>query len=145
MQFTEAVRSCLLNYVTFSGRARRSEYWYFVLFSVLGNIALSLIDRRLLGSGMESTQTLSSLFSLAIFLPTISVAVRRLHDVGRSGWWWWLWMIPMIGWIVLLVWNVSKGNDGPNEYGDDPFDGDQDGGQDSYSRKSSIPRVAPKD
>jgi uncharacterized membrane protein YhaH (DUF805 family) len=148
MGIVEAVKSCFNNYITFSGRARRSEYWYFVLFSIIGSIALGLVDRAIFGAAVETIDMgdggymmqrpglLESLFSLAILLPTISVAVRRLHDTGRSGWWLLIGLIPLIGWIVLLVWYVSRGTVGDNEYGPDPL---SDGGS-PYSSIPNVPR-----
>lgn len=144
MTFGEAIRACLSQYVTFSGRARRSEFWYFALFTFLTGSALSLVDSATFGTGPEDAQVFSSLFSLAIFLPTLSVAVRRLHDLDRSGWWWWLWLLPIIGWIILLIWNASKGTDGANQYGADPFGEDFAGHSDrmAATHASSIPKVS---
>ncbi len=114
MGFGEAISKCLNNYVTFSGRARRSEYWYFVLFNILASFAASALDMAI------GTMILQLLVALGLFLPGISVTVRRLHDKDRSGWWYWLVLIPLIGWIVLLVWFVQKGTDGDNRFGADP-------------------------
>jgi len=84
MTFSEAISSGFRNYVGFSGRASRSEFWYWVLFSVLVSIALSIIDLALLSG---KTTVLSSIWSLATLLPSLAVGVRRLHDTDRSGWW----------------------------------------------------------
>lgn len=81
MDFTQAVQSGFKNYVNFQGRACRSEYWYFVLFILLGGIVTGIIDK----SG--NSHTFRSLFDLVTLLPALSVAVRRMHDINRSGWW----------------------------------------------------------
>ena len=92
MTFTEAVKTCLSKYADFKGRATRAEYWWFVLFIVLVSIATSFVS-----------QTLNAVFSLAVILPSIAAAARRLHDTNRSGWWQLLNLAPLIGSIVLIV------------------------------------------
>ena len=153
MDFKTAVRTCFQKYVTFSGRAQRSEFWWYVLFIVIAGIVASLVDLMLFGTTTTTNTSISSesdftpistLFSLVTFLPSISVAVRRLHDTDRSGWWWWIILIPLIGWIILIVWYATKGTDGDNRFGTDPFGGDSTGYDDTYSRPSSIPSV-PRD
>jgi uncharacterized membrane protein YhaH (DUF805 family) len=122
----------LKQYVDFSGRARRREYWMFVLVNVVIVIALSVID-TLLGTGgfratagggsfyaANSLGLLSGLYTLAVLLPSIAVTVRRLHDTDRSGWWILLGFIPIIGGIILLVFYVLEGTRGPNRFGPDP-------------------------
>jgi uncharacterized membrane protein YhaH (DUF805 family) len=101
--------------VNFSSRACRSEYWYWVLFIILADIVAGIIDYAL---GM---QIVSSLFGLVTLLPGIAVSIRRLHDLDRTGWWILLGLIPIIGWIILLIWYISKGTDGPNRFGPDPL------------------------
>ena len=103
MSFTQAITSGFQNYVNFSGRAMRSAYWYWVLFYFIVSIVTLLIDRMLFGDSMVSP--LNSLAALALLLPSLAVAVRRLHDIDRSGWWVLLWFIPIIGWIVLIIWH----------------------------------------
>lgn len=148
MDFMTSIKTCFSKYVTFSGRAQRSELWWFVLFTFLVSIALSVVDSVLFGtttttatSFESSTDTpiLSGLFSLAVILPSISVAVRRLHDLDRTGWWYWLFLVPIIGFIILIVWFASKGTDGENRFGPDPLGGENREGGDF--RKSSIPSV----
>lgn len=110
----------LKNYVNFSGRARRKEYWMFFLISVLIGFGLGLIDGVL---GLHSTGSigmLGLLYNLFILLPSFAVGARRLHDLGRSGWWQLIVLIPIIGVIVLIVWYASEGESGSNAYGDDP-------------------------
>lgn len=93
--FGQAIGSYFKNYVNFSGRASRSEFWYSVLFAVLVSVALYLVDR---------SETLNLIWSLATFLPSIAIAARRLHDVNRSGWWQLLALLFPIGTVVVLVW-----------------------------------------
>lgn len=123
MDFQTAVRTCFQKYATISGRARRSEYWWFALFLLIGNGVLSLVDTILFGDA----NVLSAIFSLATLVPSICAGGRRLHDTGRSAWWLLLGLIPLIGFLVLLWWFVQKGTDGSNEYGPDPLAGDQTG------------------
>ena len=134
MGFTEAIKTNFSKYVTFSGRAPRSEFWWWALFTFLGNLILGAIDMALFGTtvvGPEgfSAQTnfspLAGIFSLAVLLPSISVAVRRLHDTNRSGWWWWLILIPLVGIIVLIVFWATEGTRGTNTYGEDPLESDR--------------------
>ena len=111
----------LKKYATFSGRAQRAEYWYFVLFYILIFIGLSILD-GMTGSFSEAAGMgfLGGIFSLALLLPSIAVGVRRLHDTGRSGWWLLLALIPLIGAIVLLVFTVQDSTPGENQYGPNP-------------------------
>jgi uncharacterized membrane protein YhaH (DUF805 family) len=107
----------LKNYVGFSGRARRTEYWMFVLFHLIAVVVLSVLDGLVFQDGQGY---LTPAYVLLSILPTLAVVVRRLHDTGRSGWWYLISLVPLVGGIVLLVFTVSEGNMGPNEYGDDP-------------------------
>jgi uncharacterized membrane protein YhaH (DUF805 family) len=120
MSFQDAVRTCLTQkYADFSGRARRSEYWWFFLFNVLVGIAASVIDSILgtrYGSGTGLVQALAQ---LALLIPGIAVGVRRLHDTGRSGWWLLIGLVPLVGWIVLLVFLVQD-SQGENQHGPSP-------------------------
>lgn len=116
MDFKTSVSTVLNKYIEFSGRASRSEFWSFVLFSVIGNIITGILDEVL-----GTVAAINLLFSLAILLPSIAVGVRRLHDIDRSGWWLLLSFIPIVGWLVLLYFNVQKGTDGENRFGADPL------------------------
>ena len=115
----------LKNYVGFSGRARRKEYWMFVLFNIIFAVAAMILDNVL---GLASKQTgygpIYGLYILAILLPSIAVTTRRLHDIGKSGWWQLLGLIPLIGAIVLIVWAAKEGDHGDNAYGPDPKAGE---------------------
>lgn len=109
----------LRQYADFDGRARRTEYWMFTLINLLISLSLSalqyLLDVSLFG-------IISSIYSIAVLIPTIAVAIRRLHDIGKSGWFLLLAVIPIIGAIWLLVLFVTDGNPHENEYGPDPKD-----------------------
>jgi uncharacterized membrane protein YhaH (DUF805 family) len=111
----------LKKYAVFSGRSQRSEYWFFVLFCLLISIALSVVD-WMLGRYSASAQIglLSGVFSLAMIVPSIAVAARRLHDTGRSGWWQLLSLLPLVGVIVLIVFLAQDSKSGQNQYGPSP-------------------------
>lgn len=119
--YMEALRK----YATFTGRARRREYWFFQLFVALGMIAFALIDRVTGSFDPEvGLGLLSGLFGLAMFVPNIAVSIRRLHDTDRSGWWLLLCFLPIIGIIVLLVFFVLDGTRGSNRFGENPKGGE---------------------
>jgi uncharacterized membrane protein YhaH (DUF805 family) len=129
MGFGQAISTCFSKYVTFQGRARRSEFWWWVLFIVIGSMIAGFLDGLFSTTysfgGEEDvtvyTQTgwIGSVFFLVTLLPGISVAVRRLHDTDKSGWWWWLGFLCFIGWIVLFIFYVS--DSGPdNRFGPNP-------------------------
>jgi uncharacterized membrane protein YhaH (DUF805 family) len=121
MNFPTAIQTCLSKYVVWQGRAPRSELWFFHLFVLLAYAAAMIVD-GVLGTHPEGHVGLFySLTSLAIFLPAIAVAVRRLHDLGRSGWWYWIVLIPIVGIIILLVGYCQRGTSGPNSYAPDPL------------------------
>lgn len=107
------------HYIDFDGRARRKAYWMFTLF----NIAISLGITLVVGLVSESLASgLSGLLALALFLPGLGLAVRRLHDTGRSGWYLLVLLVPIVGAFILLYFMVTEGDAGPNEYGPDPKD-----------------------
>lgn len=111
----------LKKYATFSGRSQRAEYWYFFLFYVLIGIGLSFVDYFLgLFDAVTEVGLLSGAFSLAVLIPSIAVAVRRLHDISRTGWWLLIGFIPVVGTIVLLVFLVLDSTPGDNAYGPNP-------------------------
>jgi uncharacterized membrane protein YhaH (DUF805 family) len=114
MNFQQAIASGFQNYVNFAGRAVRSEYWYWVLFSVLGGLVTGILDGALFTT--DSISPLNSIFGLLTFLPSLAVGVRRLHDIDRTGWWV-LIAFTIIGIIVLIVWACQKSDPGPNRYG----------------------------
>jgi uncharacterized membrane protein YhaH (DUF805 family) len=115
MGFGQAISAGFSNYMNFSGRACRSEYWYWILFIIIADIVAAIIDQAL------GIQLVTGLFGLVTIIPNIAIAIRRLHDLDRTGWWVLLGFIPLIGWIILLIWYVTKGTDGPNRFGPDPL------------------------
>ncbi|GAA4890624.1 DUF805 domain-containing protein [Actinomycetospora straminea] len=118
----------LKQYADFNGRARRTEFWMFVLFNILAAIVLSIIDVLIGTASFSSTGTgfamsgglLTTIYQLAVLIPSLAVGARRLHDTGRSGWWQLLALIPIVGAIILIVWWATDGQPGANEHGMNP-------------------------
>ena len=111
----------LKKYAVFSGRTRRKEYWYFILFNTLISIALTIIDGVTGTLNVEAgVGLLSGIYAFVVLIPSIAVAVRRLHDTNRSGWWLFIMLIPIIGAIVLIVFFVSDSKPEENQYGLNP-------------------------
>ena len=106
----------LKKYAEFSGRARRKEFWMFFLFNLIVAVIISVIDMMIFGS----PGILYGLYTLAVLLPVLGVTVRRLHDTGRTGWWVLAMLIPVIGFIVWIIFMVLEGQPGDNEYGPNP-------------------------
>jgi len=108
-------------YAVFAGRARRKEYWYFLLFNILASLLLGFIDGV---TGMFSPEAgmglLGGLYTLAVLIPGIAVSVRRLHDTNHSGWWLFIALVPIIGSIVLIVFMVRDSQQAENDYGPNP-------------------------
>lgn len=133
MNFVQSVKSVYGNFVNFSGRACRSEYWWFVLFNIIVSVVVGIIEVSLgLGSGVVSSGgggvsasfaggPLSIIWMLINIIPGIAVGVRRMHDTDRSGWWLLIALIPIVGGIILIVWFATKGTTGPNRFGEDPL------------------------
>lgn len=132
MDFTTAVKTCFNKYATFSGRAVRSEYWWFVLFLIIANIVASVLDMAIMGNGGMGFQPISTIFALATLLPSLAAGARRLHDTGRTGWWLLLAFIPILGAIILIWFLAQRGEDGTNAYGPAPA---------AAGAGTSIPRV----
>jgi len=105
MTFVESIKTCFSKYADFNGRASRSEFWWWVLFVFLASAAASIVSPML-----------SGLFSLAVLLPNIAVAARRLHDTDRSGWFQLVVLIPVIGWLLMIYWCVQEAKS-PNRFG----------------------------
>jgi uncharacterized membrane protein YhaH (DUF805 family) len=110
-------------YATFSGRAARSELWWFALFSVMVCIVLNIIDGAIFGTATNGIGILGLVWALAVIVPSIAVAVRRLHDLDKSGWWYLLIFIPLIGVLVLIYFFVQRGTAGAKQFGADPLAG----------------------
>jgi len=118
MDFVTAVKTCILQkYMDFNGRARRSEYWWFVLFYVFANLIASLVDGFVLG-GLPVLQVI---LWLGLLLPSVGVAIRRLHDTDRTGWWLLLMLVPVIGAVIVIIFLCLRGTSGPNRFGPDPL------------------------
>ena len=105
----KAVKTCFAKYAEFGGRAARPEFWWFALFQF---VVLTVI-------GMVS-QVLYGIVALGLLLPALAVGSRRLHDINKSAWLMLLWLIPVIGWILLIYWAAQPGDAGPNSYGEPP-------------------------
>jgi len=116
---------CFQKYVDFNGRAPRAEYWYFILGVFLIGLGIGLVSGILdfVPGGRTLGHLILALFELGIFLPGLAVAVRRLHDTDKSGWWYLIALVPLIGGIVLLIFFCTKGSYGPNRFGPDPYGG----------------------
>lgn len=138
MNFTQAVSSGYRKYFAFQGRASRSEYWWWFLFFLLSCVVVGVVEITLgLGNGMLSVAggvaggeasgsytggPLSNIWLLVNLLPGITISVRRLHDTDRSGWWYLIGFVPLVGAIVLLVFFFTKGTAGNNRFGADPLE-----------------------
>jgi uncharacterized membrane protein YhaH (DUF805 family) len=115
MTFPDAVKSVLNQYANFSGRARRSEYWWFFLANALASIVALIIDAAVVGGPLFQW-----LLTLALLVPGLAVGARRLHDTDRSGWWQLIGLVPLVGVIVLVVFFVQDSRPGPNQHGPSP-------------------------
>ena len=113
----------LRRYAQFEGRAHRTEFWLFVLVNVAVSLALSILD-RILGTDGDYGGLLQGVYGLAVLVPSLAVGARRLHDIGRSGWWQLL-LLTIVGIIVLIVWWAKEGEKVPNAHGPDPWAGPQ--------------------
>ena len=111
---------CWKNYAVFQGRARRKEFWMFALFNFVICMALSMIGSLFIDSIGMAGQIPYYIYALAVFIPNLAVLVRRLHDVNKSGWWYFIILIPLIGAIWMLVLLCTEGDKGDNKYGPDP-------------------------
>jgi len=117
MNFVDAVKSAFVCSDDFATRSSRSEYWWFMLFYFLVSLVVTIIQFK-----MEMTRgTIYLLVFLVFIMPTISVTGRRLHDIGRSGWWLLIVLIPLIGALILLYWAVKRGEYGDNRFGANPL------------------------
>jgi uncharacterized membrane protein YhaH (DUF805 family) len=110
----------LRKYATFDGRARRREYWVFTLINTLVIFGLAFVNTRLFGQSEYGFGLLNGVYALAVFLPSFAVTVRRLHDTGRSGWWLLIGIIPLLGGLILLVFQCQDSEPGDNRFGANP-------------------------
>lgn len=131
VDFGEAIKRALtVNYCNFSGRSSRSEYWWFMLFQFIIGVAIGIIF------GDDTTsKVVSGIINLAFLLPGLGLCVRRLHDIGKSGWWVLLALIPLVGAIILIVWYTKPSTPYPNEYGPVPFLNEGNMDQDPYQKQ----------
>lgn len=123
MDFKTAVTSVLKdNYTNFKGRARRSEFWYFYLFDLIISAIFSVLSAILGNVPVVGTliTILSALVALAILVPGLAVSFRRMHDIGKSAWWFLLGLIPLVGWIIVIVLLAKDSRPGENAYGPNP-------------------------
>lgn len=118
MDFVTSVKTCMAQkYAVFANRASRSEFWYFQLFLVLISVVAFIIDEYILYNEIGPVSWISTVITI---VPSVAVSARRLHDIGRSGWWQLLLLIPVIGWIVLVIWWATKSDVGDNKFGPSP-------------------------
>ncbi|MCP8617363.1 DUF805 domain-containing protein [Salirhabdus salicampi] len=105
----------LKNYSTFSGRARRKEYWMFVLYNAIFGVLLSVLELVINLEGV-----LTTFYGLALLLPALAVTVRRLHDIGKNGWWYLLMLVPIVGAIMILIFTCLDSQEDENRFGPNP-------------------------
>lgn len=109
MDFPTSIKTCFSKYVDFSGRASRSEFWYFHLFCFLASFMIAIVDAT-------SAGVFGTIFSLFVMLPALAVGARRLHDIDKSGWWQLISLIPIVGFIILIVWFCQKSDPNTNRF-----------------------------
>ena len=116
------IQAVTSKYIDFSGRARRKEFWLFQLFYIIFYIIAQILDFSFgIYNVVFGMGPITVIFWLAILIPTVAVSVRRLHDTNKTGLWYLVVFIPILGWIVLLIFFVMKGTEGGNDYGEDPL------------------------
>ena len=116
MDFSTSIKTCFSKYAVFSGRASRSEFWWFGLFGFIGGIVTAVIDVMILGYSAESYGPINIIFTVITFLPYLAVGARRLHDINKSGWWQ-LIVLTVIGIILLIIWWATVGENKKNVHG----------------------------
>lgn len=119
VSFSQAVRMAFDSYCRFQGRSSRSEYWWWVLFVAILSFCIGIVE-GILGFSMTAVQTTSGILSLVLLLPGLGLSVRRLHDIGKSGWWVLLGFIPVVGAIILITWFARNSEMTENRYGPVP-------------------------
>lgn len=119
--FIEAIKLAFSQYAGFGGRSRRSEYWYFYLFNLIASIVLGFLDGLFgLTIGHINVGVLGGLWNLVVLIPSLALVWRRLHDIGKGGGWFFFGLIPIIGWIMMLVWLCTDSEPGDNRFGPSP-------------------------
>ena len=116
MDFGKSIKTCFSKYAVFSGRASRSEFWWFALFGLIGGIVTAVIDVMILGYSAEAYGPINIIFTVITFLPYLAVGARRLHDINKSGWWQ-LIALTGIGVILLIIWMATVGENKKNAHG----------------------------
>jgi uncharacterized membrane protein YhaH (DUF805 family) len=118
LEFVDAIKTVILGrYAQFSGRARRREYWWWILFYFAAALLTYLLDFIVFGGELAQVGIISNAFLLVVLVPGFAVTARRLHDIGRSGWWQLIGFIPLLGWALMIWWLTRPGNEGDNQYG----------------------------
>lgn len=108
-------------YCCFSGRARRKEYWMFVLFNFIAAFVIGFVGGFLAGlTNVTAFAFLGTIYNIAVIIPSFGLLFRRLHDIGKSGWWWLIGLVPFVGWIVIIVFCCLDSQPGENQYGPNP-------------------------
>lgn len=120
MNLLDAIKSGFRNYARFSGRARRSEFWFWVLFNVLVSLVGSGFDNALGLANSTGNGPFQGLFALALIVPNLAMGWRRMHDTGKNGAMYLIGIIPVIGWILVIVWACQDSQPGQNQYGPSP-------------------------
>ena len=132
MGYTDAIKSGFIRYFDFATRSSRSEYWWWILFTLLVGVVLVIVNSIIFGPSTQQSDArgtyvhfgggvLVTIFEVAVFIPTIAIGCRRLHDIDKSGWLQLVAVIPIIGWGILLYWFVKPGEDGQNSFGVNPL------------------------
>jgi len=121
MGFVEAIQSGLNNYANFSGRACRSELWFWILFQLLAIIVSSIVSGILAAIIGNAGWIIYGIVIIGLILPTLAVEIRRLHDLDKSGWWFFITLVPFVGGIILIIFFCTEGTPGPNRFGSNPL------------------------
>ena len=116
MDFQTSIKTCFKKYAEFSRRASRSEFWWFALFCFLASMVTAIVDVTVFGYTWEQYGPMNTIFQLGVFIPSVAVGARRLHDINKSGWWQLIYL-TVIGIILLIVWFASEGKNKKNKFG----------------------------
>ena len=116
MTLQKSIETCFKKYFVFDGRAKRSEFWWFALFCFLVSMVTVIVDVVVFGYTWEQYGPMNTIFQLGVFIPSVAVGARRLHDINKSGWWQLIYL-TIIGIILLIVWFASEGKNKKNKFG----------------------------